>query len=444
MAVMMNVLTRQMLRQRVAWSYVIVCIFIGVIQWMRWLNTNDHWYIGMMIVLFGCAALAGSSIAFERYSTTWSVRLFMSVIPVGILGIFITTPPSVTMTLVVTLQTMFLMIPDNVLERNDSSKQWLFLLLGVFCIGFCLRVLIRGLDLADNLIDVGIVTILPVMYLCLLWFLIARVFGQLRHALYNSEQLQESLQQNNAQLLISQRAALEASVAKSRFLANMSHELRTPLNAIIGYSDLMLEEMEEEKDSMWQDDLTKIQTSGHHLLNIISDILDLSKIESGHMELHAQEVRLAPLLDGVVKVCQPLIAKNQNHFELHNALPDTQIIVVDDTKLRQVLLNLLSNASKFTTKGNITLSIDAPEPQTVRFIVQDTGIGMNDEQLQRIFNPFEQADISTTREYGGTGLGLTLVNELVTLMGGKLHVESQQGEGSRFEIDLPIDVEVAL
>ena len=230
--------------------------------------------------------------------------------------------------------------------------------------------------------------------------------------------------------------ALEvASQHKSVFLANMSHELRTPLNAIIGYSELLTEEAEDLGHDMYSPDLARINQAAKHQLMLINDILDLSKIEAGRMTIYAEDVEISVLLDGVKSMVTPLIEKNANTLVV-NCPDDAGTIHVDVTKVRQSLFNLLSNAAKFTEAGTITLTV-RPTTNSVEFAVSDTGIGMNEEQMGRLFEAFSQAEASTSKKYGGTGLGLALSREFCRVMGGDITVASVPGEGSTFTISLP-------
>ena len=232
-------------------------------------------------------------------------------------------------------------------------------------------------------------------------------------------------------------AAESANRAKSEFLANMSHELRTPLNAIIGYSELLQEEAKDRNDDMLIDDLSKVRNAGNHLLGLICNILDLSKVEAGKMDLDLQETHLDELLRGVGDTIQPLIAKNGNAFEVTNSAAVTQL-TTDSQKLSQSLLNLLGNAAKFTRDGEVRLEVTQEPMGWLNFSVCDTGIGMNTDQLNKILEPFTQGDTSTTKKYGGTGLGLAITKRFAELLGGRLDVESGPGKGSRFTISLPI------
>jgi signal transduction histidine kinase len=238
--------------------------------------------------------------------------------------------------------------------------------------------------------------------------------------------------------------AQRASRAKSHFLANMSHELRTPLNAIIGYSEMLREDAEDEGAAQRTKDLRKVETAARHLLGLINDILDLSKIEAGKMRVVAERFAVASLVGDVASTVEALVRKNGNDFfaEVSDEVGD---MVSDPAKVRQILVNLLGNAAKFTEQGRVRLdaSLDATaSPPCVVFAVTDTGIGMTEEQQQRVFRPFEQAKHDTARDYGGTGLGLTLTIRFCELLGGGVSVESAPGVGSTFRARLPLEVPV--
>jgi signal transduction histidine kinase len=231
--------------------------------------------------------------------------------------------------------------------------------------------------------------------------------------------------------------AEEANRAKSAFLANMSHELRTPLNAIIGYAELLEEDAAAEHQ---RSDLQKIHRSGKHLLGLINDVLDLSKIEAGKFELRLETFELDEFVDQVVSTMHPMLAKNGNRFVLQDDQSPREFRG-DATRLRQVLLNLLSNAAKFTHQGEVRLGVRRGDdaPGTVVFEICDTGIGMSPPQLAKLFNPFVQADSATTRRYGGTGLGLAISRRLCEMMGGDIAVRSELGQGTCFTVTLPAE-----
>jgi signal transduction histidine kinase/DNA-binding response OmpR family regulator/HAMP domain-containing protein len=233
--------------------------------------------------------------------------------------------------------------------------------------------------------------------------------------------------------------AMQATRAKSQFLANMSHELRTPMNAIIGITAMLKEEAEEDADEDLVEPLDRIHRAGTHLLHLINEILDLSKIEAGRLELELEEVDLAALVREAVSTAQPLAEKTGSRLELHCA-EDVGRLRTDATRLRQVVLNLLSNACKFTEKGVVTLDVaraDSAGGGWYVIAVKDTGIGMTPEQMGRLFQEFSQADGSTTRRFGGTGLGLAISRQLCRMMGGDIEVASVPGEGSTFTVRLP-------
>lgn len=234
-------------------------------------------------------------------------------------------------------------------------------------------------------------------------------------------------------------AAKAANLAKSSFLATTSHELRTPLSVIIGYSELLQLQAQHFKHDNLLPDIDKIWASGKHLLALINDVLDLSKIEAGKMDMYLEPTDMNSLLDDVVSSARPLIEKNKNSFVIQQ-INELGILYSDSTKVRQILLNLLSNAAKFTDAGTITLAVERKYDQAgdqFHFRVMDTGIGITSAQLNQLFQPFTQADASTTRKYGGTGLGLVLSRRLSELLGGTINVESTIGVGSCFEFSLP-------
>jgi PAS domain S-box-containing protein len=259
------------------------------------------------------------------------------------------------------------------------------------------------------------------------------------------KQAEETLRKNK-------EAAEEANRAKSQFLANMSHELRTPLNAIIGYSEMLQEDAEDLGYEDLTPDLEKIRGAGKHLLALINDILDISKIEAGKMELYLESFDVAQVISDVEHTIQPLLDKNHNALKVE-CCSNIGDMHADLTKLRQSLLNLLSNAAKFTEHGTITLTVRKDESieeldrnqhcDFMLFQVADTGIGMSLEQLDKVFQAFTQADASTTRKYGGTGLGLAITRHFCRMMGGDISVKSTLGQGSTFTIRLPMRVPLA-
>jgi signal transduction histidine kinase len=233
--------------------------------------------------------------------------------------------------------------------------------------------------------------------------------------------------------------AERANQAKSVFLAKMSHQLRTPLNAVIGYSEMLLEDAEQKNDGGQIEDLRRINSAGKHLLSLVTSVLDLSKIEADKTELAVEPFDVASFLDDVVSTSRSLIIANRNEFVVERS-SDLGIMISDATKLRQSVLNLLSNAGKFTKEGRVTLSI-AREKRAggdwMRITVEDTGIGITPDNVRKLFQDFNQAEASTASKYGGTGLGLALSQTLCKVMGGGITVESTYGRGSKFTIRVP-------
>ncbi len=252
------------------------------------------------------------------------------------------------------------------------------------------------------------------------------------------EERTAELTKTNQELLIAKDKAEAASKAKSAFLANMSHELRTPLNAIIGYSEILQEEMREQAlVGDYVQDIGKILGAGEQLLQLIEGVLDLSKIHANTMTVSIHTLILTRLLDEVIDTVMPMARANGNtlHVTCQENIPQIQ---TDALKLRQILLNILSNACKFTHDGNITLHVTCEHHDTLIFTVSDTGIGISADDQHKLFEDFVQIDSSATRQYGGTGLGLTISRRLCRLLGGDIHVSSEPGKGTNFIISLPI------
>lgn len=284
--------------------------------------------------------------------------------------------------------------------------------------------------------------------------------GQTRHFNLSISPLYDNQQRLNGRLLMlrdtteqrqveaalrdAKDAAEAANRAKSTFLANMSHELRTPLTAIIGYSELLQEQAASFNNEHIPERLERINTSADHLLNIINDLLDLSKVEAGQMKLNLHPFTIASVVESVQVVVQPTVEQNQNNLTIHLA-EDISTMHADEAKVRQILLNILHNAAKFTEDGQISLDVrhNPEEPSQILFTIQDSGIGMTQEQVDQLFQPFFQADVSTTRRYGGTGLGVAISYHLCKLMQGDVTVKSRLGNGSSFTICLPTVVQEA-
>lgn len=275
---------------------------------------------------------------------------------------------------------------------------------------------------------------------CFLWTF-APVPGQNIFHAYGTEITKRKQAEEKAQKAqIAKLSAESANTAKSQFLANMSHELRTPLNAIIGYSEIIEEDLIDLGTTSPIADIQKVTNAAHHLLSLINEILDLSKIEAGRMELYFEEFDLKNLIREVVSMAKPLAANNEN--TLIADICDKPVHIYSDMiKLRQILFNLISNASKFTQSGNIRIKLTEQqegEQRWISFQVEDTGIGMTEEQIMEVFEPFSQADNSTTRKFGGTGLGLAITKKYCEMLGGEIKVDSTPDKGSTFFIHIPV------
>ena len=274
----------------------------------------------------------------------------------------------------------------------------------------------------DSQITFGsvLISVLSIIYL-LVFFFVRRV---------------DRVVKNNIDLVIARDIEKEANQAKSTFLANMSHELRTPLNAIIGYSEIIQENTGDGKDKESYEDSSRIHSAARHLLNLINEILDISKIEAGQESVWIEYVKLHNLVDDVAKLIKPAIEKHNNRLIIDY---DSQLdcIKTDSVKLKQVLFNLLSNAAKFTENGEIRLAI-TKEAGWLKIIVSDTGMGIKSDNISSVFRPFSQADLSSTRKHGGTGLGLAITKHYCEMLGGDISVSSEHKLGTTFTIKLPI------
>jgi signal transduction histidine kinase/ActR/RegA family two-component response regulator len=270
--------------------------------------------------------------------------------------------------------------------------------------------------------------------------IIRRQASEREQYLSEIESINQDLDQNARELAIAHDKAVEASTYKSQFLATMSHELRTPLNAIIGYSEMLAEDLGDAGQEHAIEDLQKIKNAGKHLLTVINEILDISKIEAGRINLHLEDFDITDVIEGIASTIEPLARKGDNTFILTVPEP-LGVIHSDVTRFRQILLNLLSNACKFTHEGRVELEarrVGEGDLEHIVCTVSDTGIGIAEDNIEKIFKPFQQADNSTTRVHGGTGLGLTISKRFCELLGGSIRAESETGKGTRFIVKLPV------
>jgi len=260
----------------------------------------------------------------------------------------------------------------------------------------------------------------------------------------SNDLLEKRVLERTEELASAHDKALASNEAKSTFLANMSHELRTPMNAIIGYSELLQEEAEDKGDMDSVSDLKKIQVSAKHLLSLINGVLDLSKIDAGKLDIDPVNFEVSELVKEISATIVPLFERGDNKFIVH-CQDNIGSMYADNMRVRQILLNLIGNANKFTKKGVVTLDISLENEYgegQIKFAISDTGIGIAKENLDKIFEDFNQADSSTTRQYGGTGLGLTISRQLCQLMRGDISVNSTEGVGSTFTLIMPMDVQI--
>ena len=263
--------------------------------------------------------------------------------------------------------------------------------------------------------------------------------SHLAHLQGRVHDLENVLNARTKELEFARDRAMAANRAKSGFLANMSHELRTPLNAVIGYSEILIEDLGDAGHPDWVADLKKIQSAGKHLLALINDILDLSKIEAGKMGLNLEYFRVDTMLREVVETVMPMAVKNSTTFEM-GSVGDLGVMLSDITKMRQILFNLISNGIKFAESGNVTLRAEREnegDREYYVFVVQDDGIGMTQEQQEKLFQEFFQGDQSASRKWGGTGLGLVISQRFAQMMGGEITVQSTPGQGSMFRVKMP-------
>ena len=430
---------------------------------------RQFWFLLVLLVGTGAALvlMAGGGTltlldhgVFQTEQTGLQIRVIYTVILAAILGLLI----------LCTWAEMLRVMAVAILRKTRGA--WMIGLGLLSVLVFNLLPLVAGTFFEDSFNRIVSQSVQPllanfgtVFFVSWTSIYLASHFAQLHKSLMVAK---SEIEVQNEVLLAARRSAEEARAAadkanqtKSSFLANMSHELRTPMNAIIGYSEMLQEEAEEMGDTGYVPDLQRIHGAGKHLLGLINDILDLSKVEAGKMTLYLEDFEVAKLIEEVAATVQPLIAKNSNTLVV-DCPAGIGAMRADVTKVRQLLFNLLSNACKFTEKGTVTLRVRkqegelhrtasashgeaaSPVPPTsfslLHFSVSDTGIGIAPDQLEKLFQAFSQADASTTRKFGGTGLGLAISRKFSQMMGGDITVESTPGQGTTFTVTLPARV----
>jgi signal transduction histidine kinase len=319
------------------------------------------------------------------------------------------------------------------------------LVVGIFTghlAAFCVAYLLNGFPHRVPLTELSTVGMISVLCATLYTSMMAIYYAYVMTAQSALRQEIEKRLLTAAKLEKAKREAEQANEAKAVFLAKMNHQLRTPLNAIIGYSEILLEDVEPNANSADEADLKTINNAGRHLLSLVSDVLYMPKIESDNIEISMRPVDLGACLDEVASTCRNLVSHNGNEFILDKS-KDLGIIETDQTRLRQILINLLGNAGKFTKEGKVILRATrdvTPAGDEIVMEVEDTGIGIPAEAIARLFTDFNQASSETSKSYGGTGLGLAVSRKLAQLLNGDIHVESEPGRGSTFSVRLPVAV----
>ena len=429
---------RQVLQRRVAALSMTATAAVCAIDLAVWWGSGDVWKLSIAVCMAVLTVLFGLSIVLTRRGRGRPSLWFMlSAIPVAITWVMVVGGAATIIPTLIAALAMVLMLPDTIHPGFVSPRRWMSLLLTAYLAGIGLRLLVRGLDFASSPAELAIIVLVPGTLVVTQWLLIQRIFRAMRATLGESEALRREHEQHNRELVASQAALERASAAKSQFLANMSHELRTPLNIILGYTEILQDDLAAEPahDPARGQDLARIHAASLHLLSLISDVLDLSKVEAGKAELSPERFSLVALTHEVAEACQPLIQRKHNRLRIELD-PEADELHTDRLRLRQILLNLLSNAAKFTDSGDITLRTHLLAPDRVRIDLEDTGIGISAEAQGRVFEAFEQADSSSTRLHGGTGLGLTLVRQFARLLGGDVTLESAPGHGSLFRVTI--------
>jgi len=433
-------LEQRSLQRRITLISTLMCFVVAGIEGARYVAEGDVWTLAASIglVVMGLVFFASSltqRAGKERLTFLMATGGCLS----GIVWLMIVGQAALVFPTAIGALGMLLVFPGSLIEREGMSSKWLFALSIAYAAGVAGRLSVRGLDMVDSWFGLCVLLLIPGAMLSMQWLLTQRVVGRLRDALAESEVLRANLEERNIELTMSRAEAERASTLKSQFLANMSHELRTPLTAILSYSEMVLEDLDRdgEADGLIYQDVARIGQSGERLLAIVSDLLDAAKIEAGSMELHLDEVDVADVVTELEELASPWMEHYGNTFRVDVA-DGIGALVTDRTRLVQVVAQLLSNAAKFTDRGTVVLEVsEHPERDAMNWTVRDTGIGMDDAVMGRIFEAFEQGDGSTTRRFGGLGLGLTLARQGAQLLHAELGVESALGEGSTFCVEVP-------
>ena len=415
-----------------------------------WMQSGDIWQLAVAIC--SCVSMSAFLLGLWLLEYGNAARSIHVTMAGGILSVAmatVTNPADIALAILISSLSVMLLAPPTLFAGQKMTKAWFGTLVVVFYASLGARIQFRGADFNDTNETLWVALIAPVVCLLIQWLLTRRLLGQLEEALGESEELRADLVIQNRELAVShrelevsQRQAEQANRAKSVFLANMSHELRTPLNAVIGYSEMLAEDAEDVGEEQMLSDARKIESAGRQLLSLIDDVLDMTKIEEGQVSVHAESFEISAFLTELEVLAAPLVAKRHNTFRVEcEGVPE--LVNTDRTKLFQIMSNLISNAAKFTGDGQISLRVCASTVDgapAVDFVLEDTGVGMDEETQARVFEAFVQADESSTRVYGGSGLGLHLVTQLTELIGGRLEVTSTLGEGSTFTLTIPIEM----
>jgi len=429
------------LRKKSARSTALYAVALSVLvigsMLFRYFTEGGFNFLFISVVWLVCDALWLASLALlrgERIELATNLILIAIAILVTISSFFDET---ILALLAALLGFPVLLVAALALARSKTLRRWSQAIAPLFVVSVLSRQLLNPHPALDDPINLILALICGAAAHATIGSLAVSILEAKKRALATSEEIRSALASANAELSDARDEALAASHAKSAFLATMSHELRTPLNAIIGYSELIGEEYE---SLPLTEDVDRILDASHHLLELINGVLDLSKIEAGRMDVYYETITVDALIRSVADTVRPTIDRNKNRLVL-NLGRALGTIESDLTKLRQILLNLASNAAKFTDSGTVEIvaleARDAEGHNGLEISVRDTGIGISPEHLESIFNPFTQADASTTRRFGGTGLGLAITRRFAEMLGGRIDVTSTVGAGSCFRLRLP-------